>query len=107
MRRFTTYYVIIKRHISGAFSLSFYYSIRELLGCIVSLPMSLERGISQARSLSRFITAYVNYWDASFATNVIRKRHISGAFSLSFYYSIRGLLGCIVLLPMSFERGIS
>ena len=132
MHRFATN-VIIKRLISGAFFLSFYYSIRELLGCIILLPMSLERGISQARSLSLFIKAFVNYWDASFCYQChyqeayirrvlslsllqltrttgmrrftthyfIIKWHISGTFSLSFYYSIHEPLGCIILLPKS------
>ena len=108
MHRFTTN-VIIKRLISGTFTLSFYYSIRELLGCIVSLPMSLERGISQARSLSLslFITAYVNYWDASFCYQChYKEAYLRRVLSL-FYYSLRVLLGCIVLLPLSLERGIS
>ena len=57
----------LERGISQARSLFLYYSLRELLKCVVLLHiMSLLRGISQARSLSLFITAYVNYLDASF-----------------------------------------
>ena len=107
---------------------SFYYSIREPLGCNVLLLMSLWRGLSHAHCILPFVTAYVNYWDASFCyqchckeaclmpilsflllqhmwttgthrfvTNVIVKRPVSCSFSLSFYFSIRELLGCIGL----------